>query len=73
METIKIKMTKILKNINESLIALRNAIDSKGTPEMEKLKKQSVLLKKSLNLITKKIQELKSELLTNTSKITNST
>ena len=39
METIKIKMTKILKNINESLIALRNAIDSKGTPEMEKLKK----------------------------------
>ena len=54
METIKIKMTKILKNINESLIALRNAIDSKGTPEMEKLKKQSVLLKKSLNLINNK-------------------
>ena len=54
METINIKMTKILKNINESLIALRNAIDSKGTPEMEKLKKQSVLLKKSLNLINNK-------------------
>ena len=48
------KNDKILKNTNESLITLRNAIDSKGTPEIEKLKKQSVLLKKSLNLINNK-------------------
>ena len=33
------KNDKILKNTNESLITLRNAIDSKGTPEIEKLKK----------------------------------
>ena len=54
MKTIKIKITKPVKNINQSLIDLRNYITSKDIPENENPKKQSILLKKSLTLINKK-------------------
>ena len=54
MKTIKIKITKPVKNINQSLIDLRNYITSKDIPENENPKKQSILLKKSSTLINKK-------------------
>ena len=39
MKTIKIKITKPVKNINQSLIDLRNYITSKDIPENENPKK----------------------------------
>ena len=60
MKTIKIKITKPVKNINQSLIDLRNYITSKDIPENENPKKYSILLKKSLTLINnKRVKKLK--------------
>ena len=39
MKTIKIKMKKLQKNINKSLVSLRNSIDSKEIPANENSKK----------------------------------
>ena len=49
-----IKNDRIIKNINELLINLKNSINSEEIPENENPKKKSILLKKSLNLINKK-------------------
>ena len=43
------KNDNVVENINESLINLRNYINSKEIPEREKKKKQSILLKKILD------------------------
>ena len=60
MKTIKIKITKPVKNINQSLIDLRNYITSKDIPENENPKKYSILLKKSLTLINnERVKKLK--------------
>ena len=54
------KKIYISKCLNESLIDLRNSINIKETPENKNRKMQSLLLKKSSNLVNnKKIKELK--------------
>ena len=48
------KNGKIVKTINESLINLRNSINGKEIPKNENRKKLSILLTKSLTLVSNK-------------------